>query len=70
VYEELNYYCVPEYYEKEPDILLDDLDDVSRYILENYYGKHLTLKDISKELGVSVNTVVAWRSKALLRLKD
>ena len=70
VYEELNYYNVPEYYDKEPDILLDDLDDVSRYILENYYGKHLTLKDISKDLGVSVNTVIAWRSKALLNLKD
>jgi DNA-directed RNA polymerase specialized sigma subunit len=68
VYDELHYYDVPEYYDKEPGILLDDLDDVSRYIIENYYGKHLTLKDMSKELGVSVNTVIAWRSKALLNL--
>jgi len=70
VYDELHYYDVPEYYDKEPDILLDDLDDVSRYIIENYYGKHLTLKDMSKELGVSVNKVISWRSKALLNLNS
>jgi len=28
----------------------------------------LTLKDLSKELGVSVNTVIAWRDKALLTI--
>ena len=68
LYEELQYYDIPEYYDKEPNILLDDLDDVSRYILENYYGKCLTLKAMSKELGVSVNTVATWRNKALLTI--
>jgi RNA polymerase sigma factor (sigma-70 family) len=69
LYEELQYYDIPEYYDKEPNILLDDLDDVSRYILENYYGKHLTLKDLAVELGVTVYTVTKWRDKALLHLK-
>jgi len=67
-YDELQFYDIPSYYDKEYDILLDDLDDVSRYILKNYYGKCLTLKAMSKELGVSVNTVIAWRDKALLTI--
>ena len=66
-YEELQFYDIPSYYDTEPDILYG-LDDVSQYILESYYGKYLTLKDLSKELGVSVNTVIAWRDKALLTI--
>jgi DNA-directed RNA polymerase sigma subunit (sigma70/sigma32) len=66
-YDELQFYDIPSYYDTEPDILYG-LDDVSQYILESYYGKYLTLKDLSKELGVSVNTVIAWRDKALLTI--
>ena len=66
-YEELQFYDIPSYYDTQPDILYG-LDDVSQYILESYYGKYLTLKDLSKELGVSVNTVIAWRDKALLTI--
>ena len=66
-YDELHLYDIPSYYDTEPDILYG-LDDVSQYILESYYGKYLTLKDLSKELGVSVNTVIAWRDKALLTI--
>ena len=67
IYDELQFYDIPSYYDTEPDILYG-LDDVSQYILESYYGKYLTLKDLSKELGVSVNTVIAWRDKALLTI--
>ena len=66
-YDELQLYDIPSYYDTEPDILYG-LDDVSQYILESYYGKYLTLKDLSKELGVSVNTIIAWRDKALLTI--
>ena len=66
-YDELQFYDIPSYYDTEPDILYG-LDDVSQYILESYYGKYLTLKDLSKELGVSVNTVIAWRDKALFTI--
>jgi len=66
-YDELQFYDIPSYYDTQPDILYG-LDDVSQYILESYYGKYLTLKDLSKELGVSVNTVIAWRDKALLTI--
>ena|SRR6056300_28962 len=67
IHEELQFYETPPYYDKEPDILYG-LDDVSRYILENYYGKHLTLKDLAVELGVTVYTVTKWRDKALLTI--
>ena len=41
---------------------------IKEHILENYYGKHLTLKDLAVELGVTVYTVTKWRDKALLTI--
>ena len=68
VFEELQYYDIPSYIEKEN--ILYGLDETSQYILENYYGKHLTLKELASELGVSVNTVSNRRNKALKFLSD
>jgi DNA-directed RNA polymerase specialized sigma subunit len=68
IYEELQCYEIPSYIEKEN--ILYGLDETSQYILENYYGKHLTLKELAIELGVTVNTVTNRRNKALKFLGD